>query len=72
MSTITQLDGRKRLNLAPYSPHDLYIVTVEPSGRIILEPADVISKLERRVLDNPKIMAEVAAYQANPSDLTEE
>lgn len=72
MTTIAQLDSRKRLNLAPYAPHDLYIVTAEPNGRITLEPADVISKLERAVLDNPKIMAEVAAYQADPTDVIEE
>ena len=72
MTTIAQLDSRKRLNLAPYSPSDLYIVTAEPNGRITLEPADVISKLERAVLNNPKIMAEVAAYHADPSDVIEE
>lgn len=72
MTTIAQLDSRKRLNLAPYAPADLYIVTAEPSGRITLEPASVISRLEQDVLNNPKIMAEVAAYQADSSDVIEE
>lgn len=72
MTTIAQLDSRKRLNLAPYAPADLYIVTAEPSGRITLEPASVISRLEQDVLNNPNIMAEVAAYQADPSDVIEE
>jgi hypothetical protein len=72
MATIAQLDSRKRLNLAPYSPSDIYIVTTEPNGRITLEPADVVSRLEQAVLSNPRIMAEVAAYHADPSDMVEE
>ena len=72
MTTIAQLDSRKRLNLAPYSPADLYIVSTEPGGRIILEPAAVISRLEQDVLSNPQIMAEVAGYHADPTDLIEE
>lgn len=72
MTTIAQLDSRKRLNLAPYSPSDIYIVTAEPNGRITLEPASVVSKFEQDVLSNPAIMAEVAGYLANPSDVVEE
>ncbi len=72
MTTIAQLDSRKRLNLAPFSPAELYIVTAEPSGRITLEPASVVSRLEQDVLNNPKIMSEVAGYHADPSDVVEE
>ena len=72
MTTFAQLDNRKRLNLASVAKSDLYLITAEPSGRIILEPASVVSQLERDVLSSQKIMAEVAAYHADPSDLIEE
>ncbi|AYG05554.1 hypothetical protein [Gryllotalpicola protaetiae] len=72
MTTIAQLDGRKRLNLAPYHPSDIYIVTAEDNGRITLEPATVVSALEQRVLNNPAIMAEVSAYHDDPTDLVDE
>lgn len=72
MTTFAQLDNRKRLNLASVAKSDLYLITAEPSGRIILEPASVVSQLERDVLSNQKIMAEVAAYHADPSDVIEE
>lgn len=72
MPTIAQLDSRKRLNLAPYAQSDIYIITTEPSGRITLEPAAVVSKLEQSVLNNSKIMDEIAAYHQDPSDVIEE
>lgn len=44
----------------------------DTNGRITLEPASVISRLEQDVLNNPAIMAEVAGYRADPSDVIEE
>lgn len=68
-TTIAQLDSRKRLALASFNPTNIYLVTTEPNGRIILEPADVVSRLERDVLNNPRIIAEVASYHQDPSDV---
>lgn len=53
------------------APGAYYLVTSDSSGRITLEPAEVVSKLEREVLNNAQIMAEVAAYRADPSDVVE-
>ncbi len=72
MTTIAQLDSRKRLNLASLASSDIYLVTAEPSGRIILEPAAVISRLEQAAMNNPDIAAAVAAYRDAPDDLIEE
>jgi hypothetical protein len=72
-STLVQTDSRKRVSLAgSVPPGAYYLVTTEPNGRITLEPAEVISKLERDVLSNARIMAEVAAYRADPSDVVED
>lgn len=72
MSTIAHLDSRKRLNLAPFAKSDIYLVTTEPSGRITLEPAVVLSQLEQAALANPAIIEAVNAYHADPSDVVEE
>jgi hypothetical protein len=54
------------------APGAYYLVTSDPSGRITLEPAEVVSKLEREVLNNAQIMAEVAADRADPSDVVDD
>ena len=69
MTTIAQLDSRKRLNLAPFAKSDFYLVTTEPSGRITLEPADVVSRLEQSVLENVRIMSAVAEARADSSGM---
>ncbi|MEO5536034.1 MAG: hypothetical protein ABIR17_12995 [Pseudolysinimonas sp.] len=72
-ATLVQTDSRKRVSLAGrVAPGAYYLVTTDPNGRITLEPAEVVSKLERDVLANPRIMAEVAAYRADPSDVVED
>jgi hypothetical protein len=71
--SLIQTDSRKRVALAGVvQPGAYYLVTAEPSGRIILEPADVVSRLEQQVQANPQIMAEIAAFRANPSDVVTE
>lgn len=71
--TLVQTDSRKRVSLAGrVVPGAYYLVTSDSSGRITLEPAEVVSKLEREVLNNAQIMAEVAAYRADPSDVVED
>lgn len=69
MTNFAQLDNRKRLNLASVAKSDLYLITTEPSGRIILEPASIVSQLEQDFLSNPEALAAVDAYHADPSRL---
>lgn len=40
--TRIKLDSRKRVNLAAVAQAEFYIMTAEPSGRIILDPAVVV------------------------------
>lgn len=69
MTNFAQLDNRKRLNLASVAKSDLYLITAEPSGRIILEPATIVSQLEQDFLSNPEALAAVDAYRSDPSRL---
>lgn len=71
-TTFVQLDNRRRVNLASVATSDLYTITVEPSGRIILEPASVVSNIEQDFRSNPEAMAAVAAFRANPESLVDE
>lgn len=56
MSTTTYmtLDSRKRINLATIATRDSYAVTVEKNGRIILDPAVVMTEDELLALSGPK------------------
>lgn len=49
-TSFVTLDSRKRVNLASFSPRESYKVTTEPSGKITLEPAVVLTENEIRAL----------------------
>jgi hypothetical protein len=56
-TTFATLDSRKRLNLASFARSEVYILTAEPNGRIVLEPASVVSDIDRAIEASPAIMA---------------
>lgn len=58
-STYMELDSRRKLSLAKIAADDVngYLVTREPSGRIILEPAVVMTMSEEAALRSPEIRA---------------
>jgi hypothetical protein len=53
--TLAMLDGRKRVNLAQVATTDTYLMFVEKSGRIILEPAVVMTEEERAILEDSAV-----------------
>jgi len=69
MSTYAELDSRKRLNLAKIATSDSYIVTTEANGRIVLDPAVVMTKAEAALIANGELQQQVAASLANPGPL---
>jgi hypothetical protein len=72
MTTVFQnLDSRKRLNLATIATTTQYLITTEESGRIILEPAVVMTQVERDYLTSSQTRAAVEAAAANPDDLVD-
>jgi len=58
--TIIQLDNRGRISLGRIATSDTYVVTVEDGGRIILEPATVLTFAEERALSDEGLRARVA------------
>lgn len=67
MTTIAQLDTRGRLSLGRMATSETYVVTVEHGGRIILDPAVVLTRAEERLLSDEGLRARVAAAMDNPS-----
>jgi len=63
------LQDRKRANLARIASHDHYLVHEEPDGVLIWEPAEVVSLNERKLMEDPELMASIAANRADPSRL---
>src|SRR6266567_2134402 len=61
------VDERGRTSLARVRSHDYDRYTVEefPDGTLVLTPAVTISALELAALQNPQVMAAVAAYKAS-------
>ena len=42
---VLEVDSRGRVTLGKLAEHDLYLVTVEPGGTIVLHPAVVIPRV---------------------------
>jgi hypothetical protein len=71
-STYALLDSRKRVSLAAFATTNQYLVTAEPSGRIILDPAVVMTEVERDYLANGELRERVAAAKnVDPETLNE-
>jgi hypothetical protein len=64
--TLIQVDTRKRISLGSLAHHDQYLVTEEEDGRIILEPAVVLTVAERNFLSDPTLTAALERANANP------
>ena len=69
MSQLIELDGRRRAALGRLGnpDHNLYLVDEEPDGTLIFTPAVVMSAHEAALLRNPELVAQIEAYQADPS-----
>jgi hypothetical protein len=63
------LDSRKRINLATIATRDSYKVTRESNGRIILDPAVILTEDELAVLNDPSTRAAVESAQLSTDRL---
>ena len=69
MSTILSTDARGRLSLGR---HDrTYAMTEQSDGTIILEPASVVTDMERRFLANTELRAQIEYARAHPEERVE-
>lgn len=62
-----ELDARHRAPLGRLARHDRYAVTVEPSGRIILEPAVLLTQSQLKLLQNGEFWEELDAIVSEGS-----
>lgn len=66
-TTFVELDDRKRAALGRLADHQGYLVSKDKKGRILLEPASVITETERRLLEDPAFWDRVGASLDLPS-----
>jgi len=63
-ATIVDTDARGRASLG--RPGRRYLMHEEPDGTLVLEPATVITELERRFLANAALQAQIEEARAHP------
>ena len=61
---LVQLDSRKRVSLAKIAKFDTYVVDVQPSGRIVLEPAVVLTPSEAEIIGDTQLWDRVEQRMA--------
>ena len=66
MEQIIETDARGRASLA--RPGRRYLMHEEPDGTLILEPAVVITELERRFMANATLQAQIAFAREHPEE----
>jgi len=67
MTTLVSTDARGRVSLG--HPNQDYRLTEHADGTLVLEPAVVMSELERRFLADAGLQAQIAYYRAHPEEL---
>ena len=64
--TLIETDSRGRASLG--HPGKRYILHEEPDGTLILEPAVVMTELERRFMENAVVQAQIADAKDHPEE----
>jgi hypothetical protein len=68
-TVVISVQDRGRVNLGKLVEHERYLGHTEPDGTIILEPAEVISLTEKKLLADGALMARIAESRAHPERL---
>ena len=66
MSTVIDLDDRRRAPLGKIGRHTRYLVREEADGTIILEPAMVLTEAEVKLMGHPELLATIEDNRAHP------
>ena len=62
--TLIETDSRGRATIG--HPDQRYLLHEEPDGTLVLEPASVVTELERRFMANSALQAQIAYAKAHP------
>jgi len=65
--TLVSTDTRGRVSIG--RPNRDYRFTEQADGSILLEPAVVVSELERKFLSDVEVQAQIAYYEKHPEQL---
>lgn len=57
------------MNLGKLAEHSRYLGHTEPDGTIVLEPAEVISVTEKKLLSDSKLISDIVDSRAHPEHL---
>jgi hypothetical protein len=68
-SVVISVQGRGRVNLGKLAEHERYLGHTEPDGTIILEPAEVMSLTEKKLLADSALIASIAESRVHPERL---
>lgn len=63
---IVETDGRGRATIG--HPGQRYLLRESADGALVLEPAVVVSELERRFMANDALRAQISYAKAHPED----
>jgi hypothetical protein len=66
--TLARLDGRKRVSLSAFATTDTYLITRGDHGRIILDPAVVLTAEEHALLEDAGVRASVERSRARDAE----
>jgi len=66
---VISVQSRGRANLGKLADHDRYLGHTEPDGMIILEPTEVISLTEKKLVADSALMASITESRAHPERL---
>ena len=61
---LIETDSRGRATIG--HPDRQYLLHEEPDGTLVLEPASVVTELERRFMANSALQAQIAYAKAHP------
>ena len=66
--TLAILDGRKRVSLAAFATTDTYLITTGSHGRIILDPAVILTAEEHALWEDAGVRASVDRSRAQEGE----
>ena len=66
---VVTVQDRGRVNLGKLVEHERYLGHTEPDGTIVLEPAEVISLTEKKLLTDSALMTDIAESRSHPERL---
>ena len=67
-SFLVEKDSRCRVSLGQVLTEQRYLVTVDRKGRVILEPAVVMTRAEERLLADPAFRSAMTAAASEPTE----